>query len=320
MWERKFIQQTFLKFIPAPLVVVLLGIIATVSLDGGNWAIEAQHRVDLGIAGKPVHEFFTFPDFSHLSDKKVYIIAFTIAIVASLESLLSVDASDKLDPKKRVTPVNRELIAQGVGNVVSGAIGGLPVTQVVVRTSANVNSGGTSKLSTVAHGSFIALSVLLMPFIFSYIPYASLAAILIQVGFKLAKPSIFKSVYKQGWLQFIPFAVTIAWIIFTNLLVGVLCGLIVSFLVILYHNFKLSHYMDVDGNDYTIRLTEHMTFLNKASLIKTLTNIPNDVKVTIDQRDVKHLAHDIVESIEDFTVRAKDKNIEIEILTPTETI
>jgi MFS superfamily sulfate permease-like transporter len=320
MWERKFIQQTFLKFIPAPLVVVLLGIIATVSLDGGNWAIEAQHRVDLGIAGKPVHEFFTFPDFSHLSDKKVYIIAFTIAIVASLESLLSVDASDKLDPKKRVTPVNRELIAQGVGNVVSGAIGGLPVTQVVVRTSANVNSGGTSKLSTVAHGSFIALSVLLMPFIFSYIPYASLAAILIQVGFKLAKPSIFKSVYKQGWLQFIPFAVTIACIIFTNLLVGVLCGLIVSFLVILYHNFKLSHYMDVDGNDYTIRLTEHMTFLNKASLIKTLTNIPNDVKVTIDQRDVKHLAHDIVESIEDFTVRAKDKNIEIEILTPTETI
>jgi len=320
MWERKFIQQTFLKFVPAPLVVVLLGIIATVSLEGSNWAIEAQHRVDLGIAGKPVYEFFTFPDFSHLLDTKVYVVAVTIAIVASLESLLSVDASDKLDPKKRVTPVNRELVAQGIGNVISGAVGGLPVTQVVVRTSANVNSGGTNKLAAISHGSFIALSVLLIPFIFNYIPYASLAAILIQVGFKLAKPSIFKSVYKQGWLQFIPFLVTIGCIIFTNLLVGVLCGLVVSFIVILYHNFRLSHYMDVDGKDYTIKLTEHMTFLNKASLLKTLTNIPNDVKVTIDQRDVKHLAHDIVESINDFKVRAKDKNIEIEILTPTETI
>jgi MFS superfamily sulfate permease-like transporter len=320
LWDKKMIQKTFLKFIPGPLIVVLIGIIATVSLDGSSWAIEVQHRVDLGIAGKPIKEFFTFPDFTHLADTRIYVIAFTIAVVASLESLLSVDASDKLDPKKRVTPVNRELIAQGIGNVLSGAIGGLPVTQVVVRTSANVNSGGTNKLATITHGSLIVLSVLLVPFLFGYIPYASLAAILIMVGFKLAKPSVFKTVYKQGWLQFIPFIVTIGCIIFTNLLVGVLCGLIVSFLVILYHNFKLSHYLEKDGENYTIRLTEHMTFLNKASLLKTLTNIPNNVKVTIDQRDVKHLAHDIVESIEDFKIRAKDKNIEIEILTPIETI
>lgn len=320
LWDKKMIQKTFLKFVPGPLIVVLIGIIATVSLDGSSWAIEAQHRVDLGIAGKPIKEFFTFPDFTHLADTRIYVIAFTIAVVASLESLLSVDASDKLDPKKRVTPVNRELIAQGVGNVLSGAIGGLPVTQVVVRTSANVNSGGTNKLATITHGSLIVLSVLLVPFLFGYIPYASLAAILIMVGFKLAKPSVFKTVYKQGWLQFIPFIVTIGCIIFTNLLVGVLCGLIVSFLVILYHNFKLSHYLEKDGENYIIRLTEHMTFLNKASLLKTLTNIPNNVKVTIDQRDVKHLAHDIVESIEDFKIRAKDKNIEIEILTPIETI
>lgn len=320
LWDKKMIQKTFLKFVPGPLIVVLIGIIATVSLDGSSWAIEVQHRVDLGIAGKPIKEFFTFPDFTHLADTRIYVIAFTIAVVASLESLLSVDASDKLDPKKRVTPVNRELIAQGIGNVLSGAIGGLPVTQVVVRTSANVNSGGTNKLATITHGSLIVLSVLLVPFLFGYIPYASLAAILIMVGFKLAKPSVFKTVYKQGWLQFIPFIVTIGCIIFTNLLVGVLCGLIVSFLVILYHNFKLSHYLEKDGENYTIRLTEHMTFLNKASLLKTLTNIPNNVKVTIDQRDVKHLAHDIVESIEDFKIRAKDKNIEIEILTPIETI
>ncbi len=320
LWDKKMIQKTFLKFVPGPLIVVLIGIIATVSLDGSNWAIEVQHRVDLGIAGKPIKEFFTFPDFTHLADTRIYVIAFTIAVVASLESLLSVDASDKLDPKKRVTPVNRELIAQGIGNVLSGAIGGLPVTQVVVRTSANVNSGGTNKLATITHGSLIVLSVMLVPFLFGYIPYASLAAILIMVGFKLAKPSVFKTVYKQGWLQFIPFIVTIGCIIFTNLLVGVLCGLIVSFLVILYHNFKLSHYLEKDGENYNIRLTEHMTFLNKASLLKTLTNIPNNVKVTIDQRDVKHLAHDIMESIEDFKIRAKDKNIEIEILTPIETI
>lgn len=320
LWDKKFIQRTFLKFVPGPLIVVLIGIVATYFLEGSSWAIEAQHRVDLGIAGKPMKEFFTFPDFSQLGNIKVYIIAFTIAVVASLESLLSVDASDKLDPKKRITPVNRELVAQGVGNILSGAIGGLPVTQVVVRTSANVNSGGTNKLSTIAHGSFIVLSILLIPGIFGYIPYASLAAILIQVGFKLAKPAIFKTVYKQGWLQFIPFIVTIGCIIFTNLLVGVLCGLVVSFLVILYHNFKLSHYLAVDGKNYTIRLTEHMTFLNKASLLKTLNNLPNNVKVTIDQREVKHLAHDIMESIEDFKVRAKDKNIEIEILKPIETI
>lgn len=320
LWDKKMIQKTFLKFVPGPLIVVLIGIIATVSLDGSSWAIEVQHRVDLGIAGKPIKEFFTFPDFTHLADTRIYVIAFTIAVVASLESLLSVDASDKLDPKKRVTPVNRELIAQGIGNVLSGAIGGLPVTQVVVRTSANVNSGGTNKLATITHGSLIVLSVLLVPFLFGYIPYASLAAILIMVGFKLAKPSVFKTVYKQGWLQFIPFIVTIGCIIFTNLLVGVLCGLIVSFLVILYHNFKLSHYLEKDGENYIIRLTEHMTFLNKASLLKTLTNIPDNVKVTIDQRDVKHLAHDIVESIEDFKIRAKDKNIEIEILKPIETI
>jgi len=317
LWERKFIQRTFLKFIPAPLIVVLIGILVTLGMEGTGWAIDLQHRVDLGIAGKPMKAFFTFPDFSQLAtNKEIYIIAITIAVVASLETLLSVEASDKLDPKKRVTPGNRELIAQGTGNILSGLIGGLPITQVVVRTSANINSGGTNKLAAISHGIFIALAVMLLPSVFGFIPYASLAAILIQVGFKLAKPSLFKKVYKEGWLQFIPFLATIGFIIFTDLLIGILCGLIVSFLVILYHNFKLSHYMHVNDNVYTIRLTEHMTFLNKASLLKTLTNIPNNVKVIIDQREVKYLAYDITESIDDFIVRAKDKNIEIEILSP----
>jgi MFS superfamily sulfate permease-like transporter len=315
-WETKRIKNTFLRFIPAPLIVVLLGIIATISLEGTDWAINIKHRVDLGIAGKPMNELFTFPDFSQLGNKKIYIVALTIAIVASLETLLSVDASDKLDPKKRITSGNRELLAQGAGNIFSGFIGGLPITQVVVRSSANVNSGGISKLSAILHGVFIALAVLILPSVFGFIPYASLAAILIQVGFKLAKPSLFKSVFKQGWLQFIPFIATIGFIVFTDLLIGISLGLIASFLVILFHNFKLSHYIQNENNVYTIRLTEHMTFLNKASLMETFMKIPNDVKVIIDEREAKYLAHDILETIEDFKIRALDKNITIEIITP----
>lgn len=316
LWDTKWLQKTFLKFVPGPLVVVLLGILATILLQGTSWALIPKHRVDLGITGKPFKELFTFPDFSQLGNYKLYLTAATIAIVASLETLLSVDASDKLDPKKRITSGNRELLAQGIGNTLSGLIGGLPVTQVVVRTSANVNSGGMNKLATIIHGTLIAVTVLSVPAIFNYIPYASLAAILIMVGFKLAKPSLFKKVYKEGWLQFIPFLATIVGILFTDLLIGISIGLGVSFLVILYYNFKLSHYLSVEENVYRIRLTEHMTFLNKASMIETLLKIPDGVKVIIDESQAKFLAHDIIESIEDFKIRAKDKNIEIEIVTP----
>lgn len=316
LWDSKRIQKTFLKFVPGPLIVVLLGIGATVLLQGTSWALIPKHRVDLGISGKPFRELFTFPDFSQLGNYKLYLTAATLAVVASLETLLSVDASDKLDPKKRITSGNRELLAQGIGNMASGFIGGLPVTQVVVRTSANVNSGGLNKLAAIIHGILIALTVLAVPSIFNYIPYASLAAILIMVGFKLAKPSLFKKVFQEGWLQFIPFMATILGILFTDLLIGISIGLGVSFLVILYYNFKLSHYLSVEENVYRIRLTEHMTFLNKASLIETLLKIPNNVKVIIDESQAKFLANDIVESIEDFKIRAKDKNIQIEIITP----
>jgi MFS superfamily sulfate permease-like transporter len=318
LWDNKRIQNTFLKFVPGPLIVVLIGIIATISLQGTAWELIPKHRVDLGIDGKSFGELFTFPDFSHLGNYKIYLTAATLAIVASLESLLSVDASDKLDPKKRITPVDRELVAQGVGNMASGLIGGLPVTQVVVRTSANVNSGGTNKLATVFHGLLIAVTVLTIPSVFNFVPYASLAAILIMVGFKLAKPSLFKKVFKEGWLQFIPFIATIGGILFTNLLYGIGIGLAVSFLVILYYNYKLSHYLSVEGEIYHVRLTEHMTFLNKASLIETLLKIPNGVTVIIDQSEAKFVSNDIIESIEDFKIRAKDKNIEIEIIKPIE--
>ncbi|MNU73035.1 Bicarbonate transporter BicA [compost metagenome] len=316
MWEQKRIQKTFLKFVPGPLVVVALGILATILLENTSWNLVPKHRVDLGISGKGFQELFTFPDFSQLGNYKIYVVAATLAVVASLETLLSLDASDKLDNKKRITSGNRELLAQGIGNVASGLIGGLPVTQVVVRTSANVNAGGTNKLSAIVHGVLIAVAVLSIPGVFSYVPYASLAAILIQVGFKLAKPSLFKKVYKEGWLQFLPFISTIVGILFTDLLIGISIGLGVSFLVILYYNYKLSHYLSVEGDVYRIRLTEHMTFLNKASLIETLLKIPNGVRVIIDQSEAKFLANDIVESIEDFKIRAVDKKIQIEIITP----
>lgn len=316
LWEQKRVQKTFLKFVPGPLVVVVLGILATICLENTSWSLAAKHRVELGISGKPFTDLFTFPDFSQLGNYKLYVVAATLAVVASLETLLSLDASDKLDKKRRITSGNRELLAQGFGNVASGMIGGLPVTQVVVRTSANVNSGGTNKLATILHGTLIAVAVLSVPGVFSYVPYASLAAILIQVGFKLAKPTLFKKVYKEGWLQFFPFISTIAGILFTNLLIGISIGLVVSFLVILYYNFKLSHYLSVEESVYRIRLTEHMTFLNKASLIETLLKIPDNVKVIIDESEAKFLANDILESIEDFKIRAKDKNIEIEIITP----
>ena len=319
LWDSKSIQKTFLKFVPGPLIVVVIGIIATISLQHTSWNLIPKHRVDLGITGKPFKELFTFPDFSQWANYKLYLTAATIAIVASLETLLSVDASDKLDVKKRITPGNRELLAQGIANMTSGLIGGLPVTQVVVRTSANVNAGGTNKLAAIIHGLLIAVTVFSIPQVFSLIPYASLAAILIMVGFKLAKPALFKKVFKEGWLQFIPFMATIIGILFTDLLIGISIGLGVSFLVILYYNFKLSHYLSVQNEVYHIRLTEHMTFLNKASLIETLLKIPNNAKVIIDQTEAKFVANDILESIEDFKIRAIDKNIEIEIITPKET-
>ncbi|AEA43136.1 SulP family inorganic anion transporter [Fluviicola taffensis] len=318
LWDKKFIQKTFLKFVPGPLIVVLIGIIATISLQETSWNLIPKHRVDLGINGKSFGELFTFPDFSQLGNYKLYLTAATLAVVASLETLLSLDAADKLDNKKRITSGNRELLAQGFGNIASGLIGGLPVTQVVVRTSANVNSGGTNKLATIFHGVLIAVAVLSIPHVFSFVPYASLAAILIMVGFKLAKPTLFKKVFKEGWLQFIPFIVTIIGILLTDLLIGISIGLGVSFLVILYYNFKLSHYLSVEDDIYHIRLTEHMTFLNKASLIETLLKIPNNVKVIIDESKAKFIANDIIESIEDFKIRAQDKNIEIEIITPKE--
>lgn len=229
IWERKFIQNTFLKQVPVQLLVVLIGILLTYMYIGTSWELIEEHRVNVGTKGKEFTELFTFPNFNGFKNFNVWKYGIIIAIVASIETLLSVEASEKLDPKNRKTNSNLELIAQGVANSTSALIGGLPVTQVIVRTSANVNSGGLNKTSTIFHGILIAIAVLTIPSFLNYIPYAALAAILLIVGYKLAKPKLFVEMYNSGWGDFIPFIVTIFTIVFTDLLIGITIGLITAF-------------------------------------------------------------------------------------------
>ncbi|MEM6831912.1 MAG: SulP family inorganic anion transporter, partial [Bacteroidota bacterium] len=237
LWERPFMKKIkALEVIKGPLVAVVLGIVVNQLFGGSSLYLDTSHMVSLPVASS-VSDFFgqfTFFDASAFLNKDVVIVGVTIAIVASLETLLSVEATDKLDPQKRITPTNRELIAQGVGNTFSGMIGGLPVTQVIVRSSANVQSGGKTKLSAVLHGIFLLISVIFIPNILNLIPLSCLAAILIMVGYKLAKPETFKQMYQAGRSEFIPFVVTILGIIFTDLLIGIVLGLIVGIFQILY--------------------------------------------------------------------------------------
>ncbi|MEM6831713.1 MAG: SulP family inorganic anion transporter, partial [Bacteroidota bacterium] len=235
-----------------------------------------------------------------------------------LETLLSVEATDKLDPKRRITPTNRELIAQGVGNMISGMVGGLPVTQVIVRSSANVQSGGTSKLSTILHGFFILVSVIFIPKILNLIPLSCLAAILIIVGYKLAKPATFKQMYQAGRSEFIPFIVTIVGIIFTDLLIGIVLGLIVGIFEILYANFKKPYeliFIEENGSTkILIVLAENLTFLSKASMIDTIAQIPDHSRVVIDASRSYFIHPDIEEIIANFKKNAEYRNIDLEVI------
>src|SRR5690606_37305375 len=240
------------KIIPGPFVVVALGIIFHVLFSDNEYlAITGKHLVEVPIP-EDVTSFlgqFSFPNFAAITNMEVWIVAFTIALVASLETLLCVEATDKIDPDKNVTPTNRELLAQGTGNIISGLIGGLPITQVIVRSSANIQSGGRSKLSPILHGFLLLISVILIPRLLNMIPLSVLAAILLIVGYKLAKPELFKKMYKLGWKQSIPFFVTVIGIVFTDLLVGIGLGLLVGIVVILIKNYQNSHFLNKEGED-----------------------------------------------------------------------
>ena len=261
---------------------------------------------------------FTFPDFSGLSNFEVWKIAIVLAIVASLETLLSVEATDKMDPAKRITPTNRELKAQGLGNVVSGLIGGLPITQVIVRSSANISFGGKTKLSAILHGFFLLISAITIAGLLNMIPLASLAAILLMVGYKLAKPSLFKQMYQLGWEQFIPFTATVIAILATDLLKGITVGILFGIFYTLRHSYRNSHHLkDIKTNEqgrevHYIILAEEVSFFNKASILNTLNAIPSNSKVVIDCTNSKSIAFDVLELIKDFETNAKTKGIEVE--------
>lgn len=310
------------QLIQGPIVVVLLGILMNYLSQIGvlNFTLQADQVVQIPVP-KSLVDFknqFTFPDFSAINNIEVWKIAFVIAIVASLETLLSVEATDKLDPNKRITPTNRELKAQGLGNFISGLIGGLPITQVIVRSSANINFGGKTKMSTILHGLFLLISALTIANVLNMIPKASLAAILILIGYKLAKPSIFKKMYLLGWEQFVPFIITIVAILGSDLLKGITAGMIIGGLFALYHSFKNSHHLkeiisDSNGNKtFYLTLAEEVSFFNKASILKALESIPQNSKVIIDCSKSVSIAYDVVELIKDYQINAQTKNITVE--------
>ena len=307
------------QLIQGPLVAVIIGIIYVIFTKENNyWAIQAELLVSVPVP-ESINSFFgqfTFPNFQGINRVEIWITAFTIALVASLETLLCVEATDKLDPDKRITPTNRELIAQGTGNFISGLIGGLPVTQVIVRSSANIQSGGKTKMSAIIHGFFLLISVLLIPTLLNQIPLSVLAAILFIVGYKLAKPSLFVTMYKLGWKQLLPFLITIIGIVFTDLLIGIGLGLIIGIIIILINSFQNSHSIFSDSkNNIRITLAEEVTFFNKASILKELDKLPEGTLLELDVSKTRFLDNDIIEILEDFSNKRGIMKIDIKIIS-----
>lgn len=322
--DMKFFKKMQLfKFVPSALFVVLAGVFINIAFGNGGTigSLSGEHLVQLPIAENinQFFSFFTLPDFGQFSNPKVYGIALTIAMVASIETLLSLEATDNLDPYKRTSSGNRELKAQGVGNMISGLIGGLPITQVIVRSSANINSGGKSRLSTVVHGAVLLLSAIFIPRLINYIPLASLAAILLLVGYKLAKVSLFKSMFKLGWTQFVPFLATIIAILASDLLKGIGIGILFAFISILRENYMNTFQSlkeDHDpGEPIKMEFSEMVTFINKGILVNTFNEIPDNAHLILDGSKTRHFDYDVLEVIHEFNdFKAKQRNIKVELL------
>lgn len=316
----KFKKLRLFQLIPLPLFVVLAGVLLNFlfELFIPEIKITEKHLVQLPVANNLTEffNFFTFPNFTSLSNSNVYVVAFTLALVGSLETLLSVDATDKLDPEKPITPTNTELKAQGVGNIVSGLLGGLPVTQVIVRSSANINAGGKSNLSTVFHGFLLFIAVLFFPTILNLIPLATLAGILIMVGYKLAKVSLFKQMFGYGYEQSIPFLATIIGILFTDLLRGIAIGICISIFYVLKKNLKNNFTKKTNQNkEIEITLAEEITFLNKGTIITELNSIEPNSSITINGSQCKNIDFDVMEFLREFVdTTSKTKNIKVTIL------
>ncbi len=316
MWERPFMSR--FKLIPGALVAVVTAVILNQIFvsSGSGFAIPQADLVNVPVA-TDVNSFlgqFIFPDFSQLSNKAVYIAAVTIMAVASIETLLCIEAVDKLDPHRRVTNTNRELFAQGVGNIASGLVGGLPVTSVIVRSSANVAANAQSKTSTIIHGVLLLFCAALIPMVINMIPLSALAAVLLVVGYKLAKPALFKQMWAAGKYQFMPFIVTVVAIVFTDLLMGVGIGMVVATFAILRGNMKAPYFFHKDkhqeGDVIKIELTQEVSFLNKASLKLTFDHLPHNSKVVIDASNTIYIDYDVLELIKEFQkINAPERNI-----------
>lgn len=325
-WEQVLAKRSkIFLLIQGPVVAVAFGIVFQffASRMAPGWALSPDHLVSVPTPGN-FDEFvgmFTTPDWSHLSNSSVWVIAVTIAVVASLETLLCVSATDRMDPQKRMTPTNRELFAQGAGNIASGIIGGLPVTQVIVRSSTNIQSGGRTKVSAILHGAWLVLFVLVLPGMLNLLPLSVLAAILLVVGYKLAKPALFKKMWSLGLEQFLPFIVTVAGILLTDLLVGIGIGLAVAIVVILRRNYLNSHFLHIEESDpeagrhrVRMRLSEEVTFLNKGAILKELHAVPDGAVVTIDLSNCVVPDYDVMEAIDDFRATAANRGIEVHVV------
>lgn len=306
------------KLIPGGLVAVIVSILLSelVFKHLPSLAIEGAHLVNVPVATSfsEFLGFFTFPDFSQIQNPDIWIVALTITAVASIETLLCIEAVDKIDPQKRVTNTNKELVAQGIGNTLSGLIGGLPITSVIVRSSANTNANAKTKMSTIFHGILLLGCAMLIPGILNMIPLAALAAILLHTGYKLAKPSIFKSMFANGKYQWAPFIVTVVAVVLTDLLTGVGIGLAVSVVAILRGNLKNSYYFHKEkhheGEVIKIHFSEEVSFLNKASIRETLDRLPQNASVVLDASASKYIDFDVLELIREFIeIKAPLKNI-----------
>jgi MFS superfamily sulfate permease-like transporter len=314
------LQQPFarkLKVIPAPLLAVVAGVIINILFVSATSGLFLKQAQLVNIPGN-VFASISFPDFSKLfSNSEVWKYGIIIGALATLETLLCVEAIDKLDRRNRITPVNRELVAQGIGNMTCGLLGAIPITAVVVRGAANVDAGGRTKLSAFTHGLFLLLAVLLVPFLLNKIPYASLSAILLVTGYNLARPKLFINMWSLGWKQFIPFILTIMVILSTDLLIGVSIGLLISIFFIVRNNFKAEYKITkttINGleTEY-IKLNTNVTFLNKVRLREALDEVTEYSVLTIDGSECNFIDYDILEIISEFENKARDRHIELHL-------
>ncbi|WP_426164499.1 SulP family inorganic anion transporter [Sandarakinorhabdus sp. DWP1-3-1] len=314
-WDKAKPKDGPLKLLPGPLVVVVFGVVANMvfGMVAPGLAIGPEHLVQVPVP-KSTGEFiglFRTPDFSAIGNSAMWVAAITIAIVASLESLLSVKAVDEIDPKRRVTDKNRELLAQGAGNLVSGLLGGIPVTSVIVRSSANVESGADSRLSTMLHGTWLLLSVVLIPFVLNMIPLSALAAVLIMTGYKLTKPKLYTERWSHGWTQFVPFVATIAAILFTDLLRGIIIGLVIGFGFVIARNFSTAISYVENGDTCMVRARRDLYFIHKVQLQKALSRIPDNCDVLIDLSATSYVDLDNIDIINAFAKGAPFRGITV---------